>query len=78
MYPKLISFGSFFIPTYGVLVALGFLLALTVTARLARRVALPSEKILNLAVYCACPNTVNERRDVLPIFSIEDGILGLL
>jgi phosphatidylglycerol---prolipoprotein diacylglyceryl transferase len=53
MYPKLISFGSFFIPTYGVLVALGFLLALTVTMRLARRSGLPSEKVVNLAVYCA-------------------------
>ncbi|MFL6415603.1 MAG: prolipoprotein diacylglyceryl transferase [Bryobacteraceae bacterium] len=53
MYPKLVSFGSFFIPTYGVLVALGFLLALTVTMRLARRSGLPSEKVVNLAVYCA-------------------------
>ena len=53
MYPKLVSFGSFFIPTYGVLVALGFLLALTVTMRLARGKGLPSEKVVNLAVYCA-------------------------
>ncbi len=53
MFPKLISIGSFYIPTYGVLVALGFLAGLTVTTRLARNVKLPPEKITNLAVYCA-------------------------
>lgn len=61
MYPKLISFGSFFIPTYGVLVALGFLLALTTTLRLARRSGLPSEKIVNLAVYCAMAGIVGAK-----------------
>ncbi|MGA7411026.1 MAG: prolipoprotein diacylglyceryl transferase [Bryobacteraceae bacterium] len=53
MFPKLFSIGSFFIPTYGVLVALGFLAGLFVTLRLARRVHLPAEKISNLAIYCA-------------------------
>src|SRR5947209_2007124 len=53
MFPKLIDFGRFYLPTYGVLVALGFLLGLTVTTRLARRVGLPQDKISNLAVYCA-------------------------
>jgi len=61
MYPKLISFGSFFIPTYGVLVALGFLLALTVTIRLARRSGLPSEKVVNLAVYCAMAGIIGAK-----------------
>ena len=53
MYPKLISIGSFYIPTYGVLVALGFLAGLGVTLRLARRLGLAAEQITNLAVYCA-------------------------
>src|SRR3569833_2028963 len=53
MFPKLISIGSFYIPTYGVLVALGFLAGLGITLRLAGRVGLSSEKITNLAVYCA-------------------------
>jgi len=53
MYPKLISIGSFYIPTYGVLVALGFLAGLWVVARLSRAAGLPHEKITNLAVYCA-------------------------
>jgi phosphatidylglycerol---prolipoprotein diacylglyceryl transferase len=53
MLPKLISIGSFYIPTYGVLVALGFLAGLGVTLRLARRAGMPAEQITNLAVYCA-------------------------
>lgn len=53
MFPKLFTFHSFFIPTYGVLVALGFLAGLFVTLRLARRAGLPSEPISNLAIYCA-------------------------
>ena len=53
MFPKLISIGSFFLPTYGVLVAIGFLTALWITLRLARRAGLPSEPITNLAIYCA-------------------------
>lgn len=53
MFPKLITIGSFYIPTYGVLVALGFLAGLTTTMRLARRVGLSQEKMTNLAVYCA-------------------------
>lgn len=53
MFPKLISIGSFFIPTYGLLVALGFLAGLWITLRLARRAGLPSEPVTNLAIYCA-------------------------
>lgn len=53
MFPKLISIGSFYIPTYGVLVALGFLAGLMITMRLARTIGLSAEKITNLAVYCA-------------------------
>ena len=52
MYPKLISIGSFYIPTYGVLVALGFLAGLGITLRLARRAGLASDKITNVAIYC--------------------------
>jgi len=37
VYPKLFQYGNFFIPTYGVLVALAFLAGLWVTLKLARR-----------------------------------------
>ena len=53
MFPKLISIGKFFIPTYGTLVAIAFLAALWVTIRLARRAKLPAEPVTNLAIYCA-------------------------
>ena len=53
MFPKLISIGSFFIPTYGTLVAIGFLAALWVVTRLAKQAKLPTERITNLVIYCA-------------------------
>jgi phosphatidylglycerol:prolipoprotein diacylglycerol transferase len=53
MLPKLFSIGNFFIPTYGLLVAIGFLLGLWVTVRIARRKKLPEDKITNLVIYCA-------------------------
>ncbi len=53
MFPKLISIGSFFIPTYGTLVAIAFLAALWITVRLGKRANLPAEQITNLAIYCA-------------------------
>lgn len=51
MYPKLIEIGSFYLPTYGVLVALGFLAGLAVTTRLGKRSNLSPELVTNLAVY---------------------------
>lgn len=53
MYPKLIEIGDFYLPTYGVLVALGFLAGLSVTVKLARRSGYNPELITNLAVYVA-------------------------
>lgn len=53
MYPKLFHIGAFSVPTYGLLVALGFLAGLLVTVRLARRSGLPAEIVSNLAIYCA-------------------------
>ena len=53
VFPKLFQYGDFFLPTYGVLVALAFLAGLWVTARLARRVGINQELVVNLVVYCA-------------------------
>ncbi len=53
MFPRLFTIGSFALPTYGLLVALGFLAGLSITVKLARRLGLPAETIGNLAVYCA-------------------------
>jgi phosphatidylglycerol:prolipoprotein diacylglycerol transferase len=53
MFPKIFSHGEFFIPTYGLLVALAFLVALWMTQKLARKAGLDSERVLNLGIYCA-------------------------
>ena len=53
MFPRLFTIGSFYLPTYGTLVALGFLAAMLLAVRLARRAGLDPEKVSNLAVYAA-------------------------
>lgn len=51
MYPQVFTIGSFPIPTYGLLVAVGFLVGLFVTGRLARLIGLNSDHVGNFAVY---------------------------
>lgn len=53
MLPKLIDLGGFFLPTYGVMVALAFLAGLWSTNKLAARAGLPIQKIQDLVIYCA-------------------------
>ena len=50
MYPELLSIGSFTLPTYGVLIALGFVVGIALSARLARRAGLDAERVTNLGV----------------------------
>jgi phosphatidylglycerol:prolipoprotein diacylglycerol transferase len=61
MYPQLIKIGSFFIPTYGLLVALGLLCALWLAARLARRADLEPESVVNLGIYCALAGIIGAK-----------------
>lgn len=61
MLPKLIDLGGFFVPTYGVLVAIGFLAGLWIVRRLAARVPLNDEKITNLVIYCALAGIVGAK-----------------
>jgi phosphatidylglycerol:prolipoprotein diacylglycerol transferase len=61
MLPKLIHFGTFFLPTYGVLVAAAFLIALWMTSRLAREAGMNSEVVVNLGVYCALAGIVGAK-----------------
>jgi len=53
MFPKLFTIGSFYLPTYGVLVATGFLCGMALAQRLARRAGLNPELVGNLAIYAA-------------------------
>ena len=51
MYPELFRIGSFPINTYGVLLALAFLAALLVAAKLAARDGLPRERVYDLGLW---------------------------
>ncbi len=51
MYPEIFRIGNFPINTYGVLLAIGMLLALFVAARLAARDGLPRERIYDLGLW---------------------------
>lgn len=53
MFPKLLQIGSFSLPSYGLMVALGFLAALWVVRRLAAKAKLADESVTNLVIYCA-------------------------
>ncbi len=53
MFPRLISIGSYSLPTYGVLIALAFVTALWITVRLGERTGLDKERLTNLGIYCA-------------------------
>ena len=61
MLPKLFQYGDFFLPTYGVLVAAAFLIGLLVTTRLARRVGMNHELVVNLVVYCALAGLIGAK-----------------
>jgi phosphatidylglycerol:prolipoprotein diacylglycerol transferase len=50
MHPKLVSFGSFYLPTYGVLLALSYLAAIWWLGRKAARENLPREQIFDLSI----------------------------
>ena len=53
MLPKLIQIGSFYLPTYGLLVAAAFLTALAIAAKLGSLQNLSRDAIMNLGIYCA-------------------------
>lgn len=53
MYPKLIEFGDFFVPAYGVFVALGFLAGIWLARRLASRAGIDRDRLTDLGIYCA-------------------------
>ncbi|CDM66956.1 prolipoprotein diacylglyceryl transferase [Pyrinomonas methylaliphatogenes] len=51
MYPEILRIGSFSLNTYGLLLAIAFLAALFVAARLAERDGLPRERIYDLGLW---------------------------
>lgn len=75
MFPKVFQFGDFFLPTYGLMVALGFFLALQVTIRLAARRGLNREIVTNLAIYCALSGLAGAKLFMI-LFDLKDYIDG--
>lgn len=61
MHPYLIEIFGFRVPTYGALVALGFVVALWVTGRLAKQAGMDEEKVMNLGMYCVIAGIVGAK-----------------
>src|SRR6266496_3262868 len=61
MLPHLFTFGGYAQSTYGLLVAIAFVAALTLTGRLAKQAGLKQEDILNLGMYCAIAGIVGAK-----------------
>lgn len=61
MYPKILSIGPFTLHTYGLLLAIAFLVALWVVSRQARRAGLDSAKITDLSIYVLLAGLVGAR-----------------
>ncbi|GIU81220.1 MAG: prolipoprotein diacylglyceryl transferase [Acidobacteria bacterium] len=70
MYPELIRIGNFPIHTYGVLLAVGILLALFVAARLASKDGLPRERIYDLGLWTVIGGLLGSK--ILMIFVDEN------
>ena len=61
MYPELFRIGNFPINTYGVFLALAFLLAIMVTVRLGTRDGLPRERIYDLCLWMLLSSLVGSK-----------------
>jgi phosphatidylglycerol---prolipoprotein diacylglyceryl transferase len=77
MYPELFRIGSFPINTYGLLLAIGMLLALFVAAKLAARDGLPRERIYDLGLWTLIGGLVGSKilmyftEDNVDVFSLD-------
>lgn len=75
MFPKIFQSGDFFLPTYGVMVAIAFFAALQVTVRLAAKRGLQKDTITNLAIYCALAGLAGAKLFMI-LFDLKDYVDG--
>lgn len=61
MYPRILQLGRFSLPTYGLLTAIGLVVALNLAMRLARKIDIPAEKIWNLGLYTLLAGLIASR-----------------
>jgi phosphatidylglycerol---prolipoprotein diacylglyceryl transferase len=59
--PRLAQFGNFFLPTYGVLAALGLVLGLVITVRLGRRSGVDPDQMWNLGIIAVIAGIVGSK-----------------
>jgi len=71
MYPELIRIGDFPINTYGVLLAVGLILALFTAAKLAARDGLPKERIYDLGLWTILGGLLGSK---ILMFFVEDNV----
>jgi phosphatidylglycerol:prolipoprotein diacylglycerol transferase len=79
VYPQLIHYGRFFLPTYGFLVSMGVLIGLWISVRNSERLGIDGEKAWNLGILVVLSGIVgakvlyviNEGMSLREIFSIE-------
>jgi phosphatidylglycerol:prolipoprotein diacylglycerol transferase len=77
MYPEIFHIGSFPINTYGVLLAIGLLLALFVAAKLAARDGIPKERVYDLGLWTIIGGLIGSKilmfftEDNVQIFSLD-------
>lgn len=71
MYPELFRIGDFPVNTYGLLLAIGMLLALFVAARLAGRDGLPRERIYDLGLWTLIGGLLGSK---ILLFLVEDNV----
>lgn len=67
MYPELFRIGNFPINTYGVFLALAFLSAILITAKLAQRDGLPKERVYDLCLWMLLAGLVGSK--ILMLFT---------
>jgi phosphatidylglycerol:prolipoprotein diacylglycerol transferase len=65
MLPELIHIGSFAVPTYGVLVAVGLILGLYVAARLGQHEGMDRDTLFNFGVYLALAGILGSKAALL-------------
>lgn len=61
MLPRLAQFGNFFLPTYGVLAALGLIVGLMVTVRLGRRSGIDPDQMWNLGIIAVLGGVIGSK-----------------
>ncbi|HEX3941058.1 MAG TPA: prolipoprotein diacylglyceryl transferase family protein [Acidobacteriaceae bacterium] len=77
MHPHLFQFGHLVVPTFGVLVALGFVVALAVCLRSGRLLGLPTQKLWNLALLAAAVSIFSAKLLLAALYWRDDGVRAL-